>query len=529
MRGSFIKAILMTVPLLLPGICGAGAAGADEGGASGGGRAAATEDAVAIAFDRTEYLVYNLTGNMTINITFSSKSGTDENLSLSSDFGYTFRSYYAWMTSDLYKQRYLLLSPYESRTLQVNLSFETHSEYPTGFFGRMIYSVRAANSHIFSSNSTRIINYGPYSVKIVDPVPVLGEHHVLAGAALDITINVTNYSENALDGKLNGYGSPVHVTVGPKSSTLIIYHVKAYAKQDQPTMSFSLSVGSTITMIGFDMVEGLPANVTDASFDLIVQNLLDIRIYSINLDLGKPGFVNMTVISGADRTLKNIRFSVEFSGWLGDRISHRGEFTVSSLEPWSRANISYNVTPHVAGSFSLRVSTTLDGRRFSAYGDEFSIRSKASPSVYLPESHRGSRPLGGREFYNGSITNRYPYALRDVKLTVMISNDFRGMLSKEDFMDFQPREISIPVLESNQTAYFAFNVTLNSAGIWKLAVVASWEGNVSAGGDSVLMDIHVFRTRFEYSPIGIVITIAAAAAAPKVADIVIRRLRGIGS
>jgi hypothetical protein len=96
-------------------------------------------------------------------------------------------------------------------------------------------------------------------------------------------------------------------------------------------------------------------------------------------------------------------------------------------------------------------------------------------------------------------------------------------------MDFRPLEISIPVLESNQTVYFAFNITLNSPGVWKMAVVAVWDGNITYGGDNALHELKVYRLRFEYSPLGVVIAIAAVATAPKAADLVIRRVRRIGS
>ena len=96
-------------------------------------------------------------------------------------------------------------------------------------------------------------------------------------------------------------------------------------------------------------------------------------------------------------------------------------------------------------------------------------------------------------------------------------------------MEFQPSDMTFDVLESNQTVDFALNVSFNSAGTWKLAVVALWGGNASYGGDDVLLEFHVYRTRFAYSPIGSVIAIVIVAVAPKTADLVIRRLRRIGS
>jgi hypothetical protein len=205
-----------------------------------------------------------------------------------------------------------------------------------------------------------------------------------------------------------------------------------------------------------------------------------------------------------------------------------GEFTIARLEPRSSANVTYNITPHVAGRFFLQVSTTLNGVRYDQ-GTELAIISQAGPSLYLTTAHRGARALGDKEFLNGSIINKYPHAIYNVKLTVLLENDFRDLLSWKDFMEFQPAEISFGVLESNQTEDFAFNVTFSSPGTWKLAVVALWGGNASYGGDTVLQEFRVSRTQFGYSSPGIVITIILVSAAPKIADMAIRHRRRIGS
>ena len=198
------------------------------------------------------------------------------------------------------------------------------------------------------------------------------------------------------------------------------------------------------------------------------------------------------------------------------------------LEPWGMVNLSYKVTSHVAGYFSVEVSTSSTGKKVSM-GGGLTVSALAGPSGYMTTNHHGDRALGDREFINGSMTNKYPYTLHDVKLMVLLGNNFRGLLSREDFMEFQPSEMAFSVLESNQTVNFSFNVTLNSAGKWKMTVVALWGGNASWGGDGVLQELQVFRTRFVYSPIGIVITIAVVSVAPKAVDLVIRRIRRIGS
>ena len=96
-------------------------------------------------------------------------------------------------------------------------------------------------------------------------------------------------------------------------------------------------------------------------------------------------------------------------------------------------------------------------------------------------------------------------------------------------MEFQPSELTFGVLEINQTVDYEFAITFNSPGTWKLAVVALWDGNVSYGGDDALRTFQVSRPPFEYSPIGIVLVIAGVSMVPKAIDLVIRRVRRIGS
>jgi len=529
MRAASVLAILLVVPIFLPGL--SGAQGAETGGGAARGRAPAVppEKLLDIAFDQSEYVIQNFSGNMTMNLTFTSNSGSEENVSLISSFRAITESYELHMHSNLSQPRYVVLAPYGNQTIQINVAISKLWSISNGYFVKALYLVTAYNSHIYTYNSTTIISYGQYSIKIIDPVVVSNNYHVLVGASLVVRLNITNYSDIAIDGTLRGYQSSKHVSLGPGSSMVLSFKIGPFHEVTSKNIVFSLSADSSYTQIGFDMVGGKPANIADSAFYLHIQKLIDIEVGHYKLALAEPGTFDIGILSGSSSTIRNIRFTVEILGWLGERMSHPGEFTVASLEPWNMTRVSYNITPHVAGTFSLRVSTAQNGELFSSLNGELAVFTSTVPSLYSPQSLEGDRHMGDREFINGTFTNNYPHALHNVKLLVMLEHDFHGLLSREDFMGFSPAEMSFASIESNQTVDFAFNVTLNSPGSWKLAVVALWEGNASCGGSGILHELHVYRTRFAYSPIGIVIAATIVALAPKALDMVIRRLRGIGT
>ena len=527
MRAASVLAILLVVPVFLPGL--SGAQGAETGGGAARGRAPAELPGklLDIAFDKSEYVIQNFSGNMTMNLTFTSNSGSEENVSLMSSFRTITESYELHLQSNLSWPRYVVLAPYGTQTIQVKVSISKLSSISNGYFVKATYEVTAYNNHIYGYNSTTIISYGRYSIKIIEPVVVSNNYHVLVGASLVVRLNVTNYSDIAIDGTLRGYQSSKHVFLGPGSSMVLSFKIGPFHEVTSKNIVFSLSADSSYTQIGFDMIGGKPANIADSAFSLHIQKLIDIGVGHYRLELAQPGTVDIYVLSGSSSTIRNIRFTVEILGWLSERMSHPGEFTIADLKPWNKTRVSYNITPHVAGTFSLKVSTAQNGGLFCSLNGELAVFTSTAPSLYSPESIEGDRHMGDREFINGTFTNNYPYALHNVKLLVMLEHDFHGLLSKEQFLGFSPAEMSFAGIESNQTVDFAFNVTLSSPGSWKLAVVALWEGNASCGGSGILHELHVHRTRFAYSPIGIVMAVAIVASAPKAIDIVIRRRRGI--
>jgi len=541
--------ILLAAPILLPGCSWAETPGPPATIARGRSVPQVSNASLDIIFEKSEYIVWNLSGNLTVNITFASKSESAENISVSASFS----TYYSGVgtsdyigsykrTSDLERPQYVLLAPQETRTVQVNITPTSSGQTRNGFFSRAIYVVRASNNHIHSTNFTMISNLGPYSLKIVSPAPSMKEYRVLVDAPVYAQVNVTNYSDKNLEGTLRVSGSSKAISVGPKTSVEIDITITPYIVELQRVVMFYLYSDFSSTIVGYDMVDGNATNVTDSYLMIISQRLLKINIGDSNgpyfhypfllnsvsaLNLSVPGHVNISIMSGANYTVKDLHFTVEITGWLSSMISHHGEFTVAHMDPWSQLNVSYNITSRVAGLFSMKVSTVLEGRRFTGWTNGLSINSQAGLYIFPSEEHSDRYQLGETVTLNGSITNNYPYPLHDVKLTILLENDLRGFLSRDDFMGFSPSKMEFKVLEANRTAEYALEMTMNSAGTWRLAVVAIWGGNVSYGGDDVLQEFHVYDYRFDYSPVGIALVIAAVCAAPKAADLVIRRSRKI--
>ena len=405
MRAVAILAILLVASPFLPILSGGEAKGEGDGTPHGRAAPEITNRSLDITFDRSEYIVWNISGNMTMDITFTSRSGSDENVSVSAWFcTYSSSAHTGSGSSDLDKRTNLLFSPNETKTLQVNISIRPAQFYTNGRFFRMIYVVAASGGHIQSRNYTTVSSLGPYSLKIVDPAPNMGDYHVLVDASLDVRLNVTNYSDSTLDGSIQGYYNSKNISVGPKSSAMISITIGPFPRESQEAIVFSIYANLTSTLIGYDRIDDHATNITDSYITVKVQRLLYIGIADSYLKLAEPGQINVSILSCADYTIRNLRFNVVFTGWLNDRISHRGEFTVARIEPQSIVNVSYDITSLVAGRFNMVVSTTINGERFSDWNYDMTIASQAGPSMYPNITHHGDRTLGEREFLNGTIT-----------------------------------------------------------------------------------------------------------------------------
>ena len=309
MRGGTILALLLVALPLIAVSSDGRPPGTGESAAHGRSLPSVQNQSLEISFEKSEYLEMNLSGNITMNITFTSKKNVDVNVTVSSYFRNSQGdSLAATTSSSLDGIKYIVLAPLEARTLSVNVSVKPFLK--DGYFGRMAYIVRASNSNMTSRNYTMIVSWGQYSVKVVEPAPSMGECHVAVGTPITIRLNVTNYSDGILDGILEQDGGRRTVLVGPKSSVMVNITISPFLEATKTMLEFPLSTPNSFSGIGFDMENGHATNVTDPYVTVNAHEPLRILVHKGNLNLSEPGSINISIVSGTNHLQKNLLFSV---------------------------------------------------------------------------------------------------------------------------------------------------------------------------------------------------------------------------
>lgn len=529
---TIILALLLMIPLA--GCVPDASSGSERnGGIPVWGQSVITNDTIDISFEKKEYSGWNLSGTIVINVTLTNRGNASENLTIVTGAQNSYQRSPRGISLYTYNKN-ILLAPFESKALELNLTIrhDQNAAFRVGFYAT-VYRAGRIPSQRFCSNYTTVTSYGDCSVKVVAPVPSMGTLRFQSRKPIQLTMNITNYSDETVNGRLELQSSSIKVLLGPRSTTSATIRIND-TSQTENLMHVSLISPQITSELGFDLEGEVAANVTEPVFKTIGMRYIGINIVPATLELGVAGRINISVSYGSEKPLSAARFDVRIGGWLNEGISHPGYFTIPRMEPWSTTNISYNITPHVSGSFVVLVSTKLRGEYFNSDVTIY-IKSKAGPVIPSPRfsdfsNVEGDKVPVGRSFaIEGYFSNGYPYALRGVKLNVVLRDKVSGFLSTGDFLTVQPEEIDLGTVESCATVPFAFNITLNSNGLWEFGVIASWGGNVTTGGNDKLLFVYTGKADLQISLPLIIALSAAFAATPKVADIIIRRKRGIHS
>jgi hypothetical protein len=488
-------------------------------------------DNIDIVFEKPVYSGHDLSGNLSINATLVNKLDSNVNLTIKvlveAPYGtQTIGLNYGY--GNFFERR--ALSPLESLKDHYNLTLTNKTEL--SFFARChIIGQDPTTGEYICMNSTDIIGLGPVSIKVSKPVPSGGYYAVGIGTRCSITLDVTNYSNETLEGTIaDGREFSELVVLAPKSTKSIATIFQSPNQEGSFSPSYYFISDSTSSYIGFALIEGIATNVTAPYLNIEVVKLLRVNVNNLDIELDAPGSLNISIVSMADKVLRNQRFDVLIDGWMNKSISHAGFFMVNELVPGKEVKIPYNIFSRIAGYFRLRIQTEIQGQsyRFN-FGLSISTELDINYNVYYGKDREqySLRDLGDRLSMEGTVQNLYPYPLHDVVVTVIMIEDIGGFLSRDDFLTVKPGELRIENLASGQKVPFVFNVTCDSPGDYNLKVGAFWGGNATPGG--VLDGRTVTVSRPSAVPVlTYIIPIACVVIAlPKALDLIIRYRRKI--
>jgi len=488
-------------------------------------------DKIDIVFETPVYSGHDFTGNLTINATLVNKLDTNFNLSMTvlveAPFG-TRPTGLNYGFGQLFER--ISLPSNESLKYHYNLTLTNRTDW--SFFARChIIGQDTTTGEYICMNSTDIIGLGPISIKVVKPVPSGGDYAIGIGTRCSITLDVTNYSNETLEGTIaNGREFSQQVVLAPKSIKSVATNFQSPYQEGSFSSSYYFISDSTSSFIGFDLIEGIATNVTAPYLNIEVVNLLRVNVDNLAIELDAPGSLNISVVSMADKILRNQRFDVLIDGWMNKSISHAGFFMVDELVPGKEVKTSYNIFSRIAGYFRLRIQTEIQGQsyRFN-FGLSISTDLDINYNVYYGKDREqyNLRDLGDGLSMEGTVQNLYPYPLHDVVVTVIMIEDIGGFLSRDDFLTVKPGELRIEHLASGQKVPFVFNVTCASPGDYNLKVGAFWGGNATPGG--VLDGRTVTVSRPSAIPVLTYIIPAACVVLvlPKILDLIIRKRRKV--
>jgi hypothetical protein len=488
-------------------------------------------DRIDIVFETPVYSGHDFTGNLTINATLVNKLDSNVNLSMTVLVGVPFGTRPTGLNygSEQWFER-ISLSSNESLKYHYNLMLTNRTDW--SFFARChIIGQDPTTGEYICMNSTDIIGLGPVSLKVSKPVPSGGYCAVGIGTRSPIALDVTNYSNESLEGTIaDGREFSQQVVLAPNSTKSIAAIFQSPNQEGSFSPSYFFISHSTSSYIGFDLIEGIAANVTAPYLNIEVVKLLRVNVNNLDIELDAPGSLNISIISMADKVLRNQRFDVHIDGWMNKSISHAGFFMVDELVPGKRVNIPYNIFSRIAGYFRLRIQTEFQGQSYLFnFGLDISTDLDINYNVYYGKDREqyNMRELGDRLSMEGTVQNLYPYPLHDIIVTVIMIEDIGGFLSRDDFLTVRPGELRIENLASGQKVPFLFNVTCDSPGDYNLKVGAFWGGNATPGG--FLDGRTVTASRPSAIPVLNYIIPAACVVIvlPKVLDLIIRKRRKV--
>jgi len=489
-------------------------------------------DKIDIVYETPVYSSHDLSGNLTINATLVNKLDSSVNLTIKALVEAPYGRKIAGLNYG-YAQFFerISLSPLESLKYRYNLTLTNKTNL--SFFARCHFIGQDPTSEEYiCMNHTDIIGLGPVSIKVSKPVPSGGDFVAGTGTRCPITLNITNYSDQPVEGTITDGGAfSERIVLSPRSTKMVDAFFNSPNQERSFSIYYSFSSDTTSSNIGFDLIDGIAANVTNPSIDIEVVKLLRVKVGNPNLELAEPGSLNISVVSMVNKVLRNQRFDVIIFGWMNKSISHAGCFVIKELVPGKKVNMAYNIFSRVAGDFGMRVQTEIQGQSYwFNFGLGISTDLDINYNIYYGKD-RGYLTLldlGDMLAMEGTIQNLYPFPLHDVTVTVMMIEDIGGFLSRDDFLTVKPGELRIENLASGQKVPFEFNVTCDSPGGYNLKVGAFWGGNATPGG--VLDGRTVTVSRPSAIPVlnYIILVACVVVLLPKIIDLIIRQRRKVG-
>ena len=495
---------------------------------------------VDIIFEKPVYSGWNLTGNLSLNATIVNRLDQDLNLTVSGFGGYPFYTHPRDLdildysrTDWVVRESWFILPRFGNKNVQFNLSISTSDHKCVAYTMRYyVYAMDNPDRVPVGVNHTDIVGLGPVCVKIISPVPSGGRFSLRTNTGYTVKVEVRNYSDDTLEGTLwSYYGDPHNLLLGPHSSEMVVFSQRTPAREETERMDYYFWSQNVSSYIGFDLAGDVATNVTAPHLDVEAIELLRVNLIQYPIELAVPAEVNFSVLSMADKTLRDQRFEVHLHGWMSEKVTHQGYFAIKELVPRNESTVPYKVVSRVGGTFRAHIVTYVDGQR---YQFEETIRFNYHIDINSRIEYWNNRDpewklhLGERVALKGYIKNLYPDSLHDVTITVMMIADIGGFLSREDFMTVEPREIKVGSLEPNQTVPFAFNVTQDSAGKYNIVIGVFWDGNATPGGLFEANRAEVSRPSAVPALSNILPAVPVVAVIPKIIDAVIRRWRKIG-
>jgi hypothetical protein len=495
---------------------------------------------VDIVFEKPVYAGWNLTGNLSLNVSVVNRLDRELNLTVNGYYRVPFnvrptdleiRDYSQWPWTG--RVPWFILPGFGIKNLQFNLTISTYHEKRTAFVMRYYVYARDNNDQAsVSLNHTDIVGLGPVSVRILSPAPSEGRLSLRTNTGYSVTVEVRNYSDDTLEGTLSSYyRDSQKLLLRPNSAETVVLSQRTPAQEQSERIDYYFWSNNVSSNIGFDLSGDLVTNITAPHLDVDAIELLRVNLIQYPIELSVPAQVNFSVLSMANKTLHDQRFEVHLHGWMDERVTHRGYFVIKDLVPRNETTVPYKVVSWAGGAFRVHIVTYVDGQR---YQFEELIRFNCPIDIYSRIEYRNNRDpewnlhLGEQFSMKGYIKNLYPYSLHDVTITVMLIADIGGFLSREEFMTVEPRQIKVGSLGPNQTVPFAFNVTQDSAGKYLLEIGVFWGGNATPGGIFDSKRAEVSRPSAIPALSNILPAVPVVAIIPKIIDAVTRRWRKVG-
>lgn len=488
---------------------------------------------VDIIIEKPMYSGWNLTGNLSINATIVNRLDRDLNITVRGMGRYPYNGRPDEINlRDNNRDFVVILNRTSGEKLQFNISISSPRRCVAYSIRYYIYVVDNINRTLIGANHTDIVGLSPVSVKVTSPVLSGGSLRLRTNTAYSVTVEVTNYSNGTLEGTLeSGYAGGKTLLLRPNTTERVVFSDRTPPDSLTFRMYYHFKSWTVSSYIGFDMAGDSATNVTAPLLHIEAIEFLRVGMIQPEIELAVPAEVNFSVLTMANKTLRDLRFEVSVHGWMSERVSHPGFFTIRELVPGVEFNTTYKVLSHVTGQFTVRIVTYVNGEKIQ-FKNYLSINSHiiiTDRIVYREDRDPDwDRHTGDQISFIGYVKNLYPYTLRNVTVTIMMVSDIGGFLSREDFITVTPRALKIESLEPNQTVPFVFNVTYDSPGRYDLPIGVFWGGNATPGGDVGGTSSQVSRPSAIPSLSRIVPVIPLIAVIPKIIDALIRKWKKIG-